>query len=49
MSERQEKKHRYNQNLAYIADFNRWLNEAPPILRFISWHKWKKARPKKES
>ena len=47
MSERQEKKRRYNQNLEYIADFNRWLNEEPPILKFISWHNWKKARPKR--
>ena len=44
MSERQEKKRRYNQNLAYIADFNRWLNEEPPILRFVSWHN-RKTKP----
>ena len=49
MSERQEKKRRYNQNLAYIADFNRWLNEEPPILKFVSWHKWKKTRPKRRT
>ena len=49
MNEKQEKKRRYNQKLEYIADFNRWLNEEPPILRFISWHRWKKSRPKKES
>ena len=49
MSERQEKKRRYNQNLEYIADFNRWLNEEPPVLRFISWHNWKKIRPKRRT
>ena len=49
MSERQEKKRRYNQNLEYIADFNRWLNEEPPLLRFVSWHKWKKSRPKRRT
>lgn len=49
MSERQEKKRRYNQNLEYIADFNRWLNEEPQILRFVSWHKWKKTRPKRRT
>lgn len=36
MSERQEKKRRYNQNLEYIADFNRWLNEEPPLLRAVN-------------
>lgn len=48
MSEKREKKRRYNQNLEYIAAFNKWLDTEPPILRFISWRKWKKARPKKE-
>ena len=48
MSERQEKKRRYNKKLEYIADFNKWLNEEPPMLRFISWHSWKKTRPKGE-
>ena len=48
MSEKREKKRRYNQNLEYIADFNRWLNEEPPILRFVSWHNWKKPDQKGE-
>ena len=45
MSERQEKKRRYNQRLEYIADFNKWLDAEPSILRPIAWHRWKKSRP----
>ena len=45
MSEKQEKKRRYNQRLEYIADFNKWLDTEPPILRPIAWHRWKKSRP----
>lgn len=45
MSEKQEKRRRQNQRLEYIADFNNWLDTEPPIVRFISWHRWKKARP----
>ena len=45
MSEKQEKKLRYNQRLEYIADFDKWLDAEPPIVRLISWHRWKKSRP----
>ena len=45
MSEKREKKRRYNQRLEYIADFNKWLDTEPPIVRLISWHRWKKSRP----
>ena len=45
MSERQEKKRRYNQRLEYIADFNKWLDTEPSILRSIAWRRWKKSRP----
>ena len=45
MSEKREKKLRYNQRLEYIADFNKWLDTEPPIVRLISWHRWKKSRP----
>ena len=45
MSEKQEKKRRYNQRLEYITDFNKWLDVEPSILRPIAWHRWKKSRP----
>lgn len=45
MSESREHKRRYNQRLQYIADFNKWLEAEPPMLRLISWAKWKKLRP----
>ena len=45
MSEKREKKRRYNQRLVYIADFNKWLDAEPPIVRLISWHRWKNSRP----
>ena len=45
MSEKREKKRRYNQRLVYIADFNKWLDTEPPIARLILWYRWKKSRP----
>lgn len=45
MSERQEKKRRYNQRLEYIAAFQKWLDREPSLFRIVAWHKWKKARP----
>lgn len=45
MSERQEKKRRYNQRLQYIADFTKWLESEPPMIRIITWRRWKKRRP----
>ena len=45
MSEKREKRRRYNQRLEYIANFNKWLDTEPPIVRLISWHRWKKSRP----
>ena len=48
MSERQEKKRRYNQKLEYIARFENWLEAEPPMLNFIAWVRWKKRRPIRE-
>ena len=45
MSEKREKRRRYNQRIEYIANFNKWLDTEPPIVRLISWHRWKKSRP----
>ena len=45
MSERQEKKRRYNRRLEYIAEFQKWLNREPSMLRAFSWHRWKRERP----
>ena len=45
MSERQEKKKRYNLRLMWIADFQKWMDREPPIWRLIAWHRWKKSRP----
>ena len=45
MSERREKKRRYNLRLEYISHFSDWLNSEPPIWMFWAWHKWKKRRP----
>ena len=45
MSERQEKKKRYNQRLEYIAAFDRWLAQEPNILRRRKWKRWKANRP----
>ena len=45
MSERVEKRKRYNQRLQYIAEFQKWLAREPSMLRVISWHRWKRQRP----
>ena len=45
MSERQEKKRRYNQRLEYIASFQKWLDSEPPMIYIVRWRRWKKRRP----
>lgn len=45
MSERQEKKRRYNLRLEYIAHFQKWLNREPPMWRVLAWRRWKRERP----
>lgn len=45
MSERVEKRKRYNQRLQYIAEVQKWLSREPSMLRVISWHRWKRQRP----
>ena len=48
MSERQDKKRRYNQRLAFIAAFTHWLHNEPAWWRFISRARWLSKRPKEE-
>ena len=45
MSERQEHKKRYNLRLQYIAEFQKWLDREPPMLRVFKWRRWKRERP----
>lgn len=46
MSERSEHKRRYNLRLEYIAHFEMWLREEPPMLPlFWRWRKWRDRRP----
>lgn len=45
MSERVEKRKRYNQRLQYIAEVMKWLAREPSMLRVFSWHRWKRQRP----
>lgn len=44
MSEKREKKRRYNEKLEYIAhfeewiaEFQKWVEQEPPVWRFIKW------------
>lgn len=46
MSERQEKRKRYNERLCFIADFETWLALEPPMWRIFKWRKWKANRPR---
>lgn len=45
MSESQEHKRRYNQRLQFIAAFEKWLAEEPPMFRIFAWWRWKRLRP----
>lgn len=45
MSERQEKKKRYNLRLMWIADFDMWLSSEPPMWRVFAWRRQKAMRP----
>ncbi len=45
MSEKQEHKRRYNLRLQYIAEFEKWLKEEPPVVLFWKWRSWKRRRP----
>lgn len=47
MSEKQEKKRRYNLRLEYIDAYNKWLAKEPPRMFFWRWRKWKKQRPQR--
>lgn len=45
MSEKQEKKLRYNQKLEYISRFDKWLSLEPPMFRLVKWLKWRRSMP----
>lgn len=45
MSESREHKRRYNRRLEYIADFEKWIAQEPPMWAFWKWKKWRDARP----
>lgn len=45
MSEKREKKRRYNEKMAFIKAFEAWLDKEPPMIRILKWRKWKKEKP----
>lgn len=45
MSEKQEKRRRFNERMEYVAEFNAWLRKEPPMWKLLSWWRWKKTRP----
>ena len=45
MSEKQERKKRYNLRLEYIAQFQKWLEQEPPLYMVFAWRRWKRERP----
>lgn len=47
MSERQEKKRRYNQKLEWIAALEKWMEKEPPIWKLFAWRRWKDSRPER--
>jgi hypothetical protein len=46
MNERQEKRRRLNARIDHIEAFARWMSQEPPMWRDLSWHAWKKRRPR---
>lgn len=45
MSEKREKRRRYNLRLEFITQFYRWLDSEPPRWKLVSWRKWRDSRP----
>lgn len=45
MSESREHKRRYNLRLEYIANFEKWMKQEPPMWKFWSWRKWRDSKP----
>jgi len=45
MSESREHKRRYVLKLEFVAAFEKWLKDEPPMIRIIKWRRWIKARP----
>lgn len=45
MSERREKLNRLNQRLEFVARFDAWCMEEPPVWKFWAWRKWFQRRP----
>ena len=45
MNGRKEHKRRYNRKLEFIADFEKWLTEEPPMILFWKWCRWKRRKP----
>lgn len=45
MSEKREKRCRYNLRLDFIAQFYKWLDSEPPRWKLVSWRRWRDSRP----
>lgn len=45
MSEKQEKRKRFEQRMEYHAKLKAWLMKEPPMWRIFEWWRWKKTRP----
>jgi hypothetical protein len=48
MSEKQEKRKRFERRMEYVSEFNAWLMKEPPMWKFRAWLHWKKTRPAME-
>lgn len=45
MSEKQEKRKRFEQHMEYHAELKAWLMKEPPMWSIFEWWRWKKTRP----
>lgn len=48
MSQKTEKKKRYNQKLEFAVALEKWVKEEPAKWNLIAWFKWMRQRPKRE-
>lgn len=48
MSERQEKRKRYNERAEYITKVMKWVESEPPKWKIFKWIKWQNSIPLRE-
>lgn len=45
MSEKQEKRKRFNYRFQYVLAMNDWMRKEPPVWKIFARRRWKKSMP----